>query len=250
MKEAIAKRTRATSEESLLAVFEEMMERASGTFGDREALALRAANELVRRWTAAELERMAARYSDEVRVNGERYRRHASGVRRYHTLCGAIEVRRDCYRLVGVHNGPTVVPIELEAGLIENATPALAFSTTQGFSERPLRHYEAAMEAAHRCVPSRSTLERIGQRIGERIRGALPVIEPIVRETETVPAEARSISIGLDRTTVPMAELVDDTWFEHGLSPCLQLRALHLNARLRPCFDLILTARNAELQAV
>jgi hypothetical protein len=66
------------------------------------------------------------------------------------------------------------------------------------------------MEAAHRNVPSRSTLERIGKRIGERIRGALPVIEPIVRETESVPAEACSISIGVDRTTVPIAELVDD----------------------------------------
>jgi hypothetical protein len=201
---------RATSEESLLAMFEEMMEGTTGTFGEREAVALRTANELVRRWSAAELERMAARYGDDVRVNGEQYRRHASGVRRYHTLCGAIEVRRDSYRLVGLHNGPTVVPLELEAGLIENATPALAFSVTQGFSERPLRHYEAEMQAAHRTVPSRSTLERIGKRIGERIRGALPVIEPIVRETEIVPVEARSISIGLDRTTVPMAELVDD----------------------------------------
>jgi hypothetical protein len=38
-------------------------------------------------------------------------------------------------------------------------------------------------------------------------------------------------------------------WFEEGLSPCLQLRALHLNARLRPCFDLLVTARAATLEA-
>lgn len=128
MKDAIAKRTRETREEALLGVFEQLMETAVGTFSEREATALRMANELVRRWTAAELERMAARYGDEVRVSGERYRRHASGVRRYHTLCGTIAVRRDSYRLVGVHNGPTVVPLELEAGIVENATPALAFS--------------------------------------------------------------------------------------------------------------------------
>ncbi len=38
-------------------------------------------------------------------------------------------------------------------------------------------------------------------------------------------------------------------WFEQGLSPCMQLRALHLNTRLRPCFDLVLAARNATLSA-
>jgi len=38
-------------------------------------------------------------------------------------------------------------------------------------------------------------------------------------------------------------------WFEHGLSPCLQLRALHLNERLRPCFELLLSSRNGALAA-
>lgn len=159
-----------------------------------------------RRWCERELSRVAKRYGEQVRVEGNTYRRHASGVRRYHTLCGAVEVRRDSYRLVGVHNGPTVVPLEIETGIIENATPALAFSVTQGFAECPLRHYEAEMKAAHRHVPSRSTLERIGKRIGERIRNAVPLIEAIVRVSESVPDAARSISIGLDRTTVPMAE--------------------------------------------
>lgn len=31
-------------------------------------------------------------------------------------------------------------------------------------------------------------------------------------------------------------------WFEHGLSGCLSLRALHLNDRLRPCFDRVATS--------
>ena len=38
-------------------------------------------------------------------------------------------------------------------------------------------------------------------------------------------------------------------WFQHGLSPCLQLRALHLNARLRPCFDFVIATRSASLGA-
>ena len=36
-------------------------------------------------------------------------------------------------------------------------------------------------------------------------------------------------------------------WFEHGLAPCLKLRALHLNERLRPRFELVLHGRKHEL---
>lgn len=210
MREPIVKRGLETIEDELFRCFEQLMASQVGSFGDRESAAMRAANTLVRRWLKTELERMASRYGDEVHVDDKRFRRHESGVRRYHTLCGAIDVRRDSFRLVGVHNGPTVVPLELEAGIVENGTPALAFSVIQGFAERPLRHYQDEMRAAHREVPSRSTLERIGKRLGDRIRGALPVIEPIVREREVIPREACSISVGLDRTTVPMAELIEE----------------------------------------
>jgi hypothetical protein len=198
-------------EEALHEAFASAMSSASGAFHEREVRAMKIANELVRHWLGGELERMADRYGDEVTVDDAHYRRHSSGTRRYHTLCGPVEVRRDTFRLVGIHNGPTVVPLEIEAGIFDNATPALALSVTHGFAERPLRHYEAEMQVAHRCVPSRSTLERIGKRIGARIQQALPRIEPIVRAFEEIPVEARSISIGLDRTTVPMAEPAETT---------------------------------------
>jgi hypothetical protein len=131
-------------------------------------------------------------------------------VRRYHTLCGAVEVRRDSYRRVGVHNGPTVVPLEIAAGIVENATPALAASVLEGFTMMPLRDYEDEMRAAHRVIPSRSTLERIAKRTGAALHAELPMIEPVVRARETVPKKAHVFSLGLDRTTVPMAEMPDD----------------------------------------
>ena len=206
MKNATANWARETSVDTLVTLFESLVARTGGTFRDREQAALELANELVRRWCENDLTRLANGYGDEVRVDGNTYRRHARGTRRYHTLCGSIDVPRDTFRLVGKHNGPTIVPLELETGIVENATPALAFSVTQGFAERPLRHYEAEMSAAHRRVPSRSTLERIGKRVGERIRAALPLVETIVRASERIPDAAHSISVGLDRTTVPMAE--------------------------------------------
>lgn len=197
--------------EKLVEQFAAAMHNARGTFEEREANALRLSNELVRRWIEGDLQRMANEFGDEVVVDGQRYRRHDRGTRRYHTLCGSVAVSRESYRLVGIHNGPTVVPLELRAALVENATPALAFSVTQGFAERPLRHYEAEMAAAYRCTPSRSTLERIGKRIGAAIEASLVNVEPEIRELEPIADGVHSISLGLDRTTVPMAELVAPT---------------------------------------
>src|SRR6266853_1281264 len=70
----------------------------------------------------------------------------------------------------------------LVSGSFEDATPALAFSITQGFAERPLRHYELEMRAAHRHTPSRSTLERIGKRVGEAIQAMVVDVEPTIRD--------------------------------------------------------------------
>ena len=116
------------------------------------------------------------------------------------------------------------------------------------------------MDAAHGEVPSRSTLERIGKRAGQRMRDALPLVVVVVRTSEAVPEATRSTSIGLDRTgavtegacksVVTMRfKRSGQRWFQHGLSPCLQLRALHLNARLRPCFELLIGTRSVSLAA-
>lgn len=192
--------------DGLLACFAAELQAVNGRFETREAAALALANELVRRWIGDELQHIAAQFGDEVVVGGQRYRRQSEGTGRYHSLCGAVAVRRAIYRQVGVHNGPTVVPLELRAGLWQNATPALAYSVTQGFASQPLRHYELEMVAAHRRVPSRSTLERIGKGVGNEIEATLDEAEPWIRAAEPVIDGVRSISVGLDRTTVPMSE--------------------------------------------
>lgn len=196
--------------DALIAGFREAMASVGGTFAEREAEALTIANELVRRWIRDELQSVADSLDDDVMVAGRRYQRQVAGTVRYHTLCGAVAVRRSSYRQVGVHNGPTVVPLEIRAGIWENATPALAFSVTQGFAAGPLRHYEAGMVAAHRSTPSRSTLERIGKRIGGAMEAAVDDVAPWVRADEACVDGVASISFGLDRTTVPMAEPIAD----------------------------------------
>jgi len=197
---------RAAIVDELLEHFEVAMAARTGSFLDLEVAALETADELVRAWAQRALQRLADSIGAEVVVGGQRYRRHASGLAKYHSLCGPLEVRRHTYRLIGIHNGPTVVPLERAAGLQNNATPALVQSTALAFANMPLRDYEEQMSAAHRHVPSRSTLERIGKGLGSALLADLPAIEHRVRAVEVVPSRAHSVSVGIDRTTAPMAE--------------------------------------------
>ena len=180
---------------------------AEASFADRERAVLAAANEVCRRLLEATLQATAEAHADRVRVEDIEYARHHEGTVTYHSLCGPLTVRRATYREVGEHNGPTIVPLELAAGLIEGATPALAYRVALGYAQGPGRHAEEQMQADHRQPPSRSTLERLAKAIGTAVTRTAPRIEPLVRAAETLPEGARGVSVGLDRTTVPMEEV-------------------------------------------
>ena len=177
------------------------------SFGDREIALLAAANDSCRVELEAALQQTADAQPDRVQIDGSVYTRHEGGAAEYHSLCGTLHVRRATYRKTGERNGPTVVPLELATGLIEGATPALAYRVALGYAQGPGRRAEEQLQADHRRPPSRSTLERLGKAIGTQITHAAPRIEPMVRQVETLPPGARAVSVGVDRTTVPMEEV-------------------------------------------
>lgn len=139
-------------------------------------------------------------------IGGERYSRVEGGTVGYHSLCGTVEIERPIYRKDGERNGPTVVPLELAAGLVERATPALAYRIALGDAQCPGRQWEQQIRASHRVPPSRSTLERIAKNIGSAMREAAPEILAEVRASEPMAGDAVAVSVGLDRTTIPMEE--------------------------------------------
>jgi hypothetical protein len=179
---------------------------ADASFAERERTMLTVANDACRLALEATLQATTAAHPDQVRVEGVVYERHHEGTAVYHSLCGPLEIRRATYREVGERNGPTVVPLELATGLIEGATPALAYRVALGYAQGPGRHAEEQMQADHRRPPSRSTLERLGKAIGTQAYRVAPRIEAVLRREETVPACTHAIVAGLDRTTVPMEE--------------------------------------------
>ena len=64
-----------------------------------------------------------------------------TGTGRYQNLVGPLHVSRPTYRRSDERNGPTVVPLELAAGLVESATPARAERVAHGHGEVRLARY-------------------------------------------------------------------------------------------------------------
>jgi len=175
-------------------------------FAEREHAVLTAANEVCRRLLESTRHATAERHADRVRVEDIEYARHHEGTVTYHSLCGPLTVRRATCREVGEHNGPTIVPLDLAAGLIAGATPALAYRVALGYAQGPGRQAEEQMHADHREPPSRSTLERLAHAIGTAVTRTAPRIASLVRASEALPEGARGVSVGIDRTTIPMEE--------------------------------------------
>lgn len=175
-------------------------------FDAYESTTLTSANEVTQQVLAQQLQTIEQSFGDEVRVNGDRYRRHQPGEGVYHSLCGDLKVNRYTYRLASKRNGPTVVPLELTTGIIYGATPAFAFAVAQGIAKMPSRQFEEEMRAMYRQPSSRSTLERLGKNIGGAASQDVVAIETRLRQQEKLPEGAHALSVGLDRTTTPMIE--------------------------------------------
>ena len=91
---------------------------ADAPFAAREVAALALTNEATRLFLQSDLLAIADRHGAQVEVDGVIYQRHEPGTVRYYTLCGALDLERWTYREIGVRNGPTIVPLELAAGLV------------------------------------------------------------------------------------------------------------------------------------
>jgi hypothetical protein len=207
-----AKRNQAASLPPVAAVTQALREAvdatvgSDATFAQREELALALANDATRQFLQDDLEMIAESHGAQVDVDGRLYQRHEPGTVRYYTLCGGMDLERWTYREVGVRNGPTIVPLDLEAGIVEQATPALGYRVALGYAKDHMRSCEEDMRADHRCPPSRSTLERMAKAIGTEATRVATRLTARVRCAERLPEGTVAIALGLDRATVPMEE--------------------------------------------
>ena len=105
-----------------------------------------------------------------VEVGGIVYRRlNQEAECTYCTLRGEVIVNRHLYREEGIRNGPTIVPLDLRAGIVDaRYTPAAAVAFARLAQAMPSREAEATCKSLHVLPYSRSEHFRMGVEVGSR----------------------------------------------------------------------------------
>jgi hypothetical protein len=146
---------------------------------------------------------------EEVEVNGKRYRRLAQrSSATYYGRFGSHDVEEPLYREVGVHNGPTIKPIELRVGIIEHMTPDMARVVGALSADRSSRALAQTLRVVGHVPPSRAFLADRTTAMGTQIADTAGALEEVARRTAALPQAIASVSCGLDRMSVRMSEVV------------------------------------------
>ena len=146
--------------------------------------------------------------SDFVKVWGSVHKRVGRYEAEYRCMSGPVRVTRSLYRKVGDRNGSTVDPVSLRAGVVGDGwLPRTARAMAHMLSKGTSREAEGTSQELLRLPYSRTSFERVGHAVGALYRGASGRIEEALIEAYEVPPAARSVSVSVDRVSLPMEEL-------------------------------------------
>lgn len=140
-------------------------------------------------------------------IEGKQYRQVLRSEGNYYCMAGGMKVMHSLYRECGTHQGRTVDPVSLRAGVVGDGwlpltAQAMAYQLQKGTS----REAEQSSRETKRLEYSRPSYERVGHLVGELYIKNHAEIEDAMIQAFEVPSEARSISISIDRVSVPMEE--------------------------------------------
>jgi hypothetical protein len=144
-------------------------------------------------------------------IGGIRYIRVGRCEAPYHTMAGSVSIERSLYRQSGQRGGQpggrVVDPVSLRSGVVGDGwlprtARAIAHSVQQGTS----REAEATADEYGRLPYSRASFERVAHLVGALAVADHQDIEDALIDAYEMPAQARSVSVSLDRVSVPMEE--------------------------------------------
>ncbi|MFH1919573.1 MAG: ISKra4 family transposase [Planctomycetota bacterium] len=125
----------------------------------------------------------------------------------YYTLAGPAPAVRSLYREVGKRNAKTADPIALRAGAIGDGwLPRTAAAMAHELQKGTSREAEQSSRQMGRLPYSRSSFETVGHLVGEQHLCVQGDVEAALIEAYEVPREAHSVSVSLDRVSIPMEE--------------------------------------------
>jgi len=142
----------------------------------------------------------------KVTFEGKVYRRMPSPENgTYFSLRGKLHLKRYLYRQTGVRNGPTIVPLELRAGIARGRWTPGGYQAV-GFLHQalPSREAKQAADIVGVLPYSRPTLARAGEEIGADWESIRDAAEQMLIESMEIPEAAVAISVAVDRVCLPM----------------------------------------------
>ena len=143
----------------------------------------------------------------QVVIAGQVYRKVMRSLGSYYTLAGAVQLERTLYRRRGERTAATVDAISLRTGAVgEGWLPKTAEAMAWECQRAPAREAEAASKQWQRLPYSRCAFERVAHLVAEHYGQRRQAVERELVQTMPLPKEAHSVSVSLDRVSVPMEE--------------------------------------------
>lgn len=141
--------------------------------------------------------------ASEVDIDGVRWGHRRVQPGTFETTFGEVTLPRSTYQLAG--RGRVSVPMELRLGIVERRyTPLVARIANRSLASMPTGEAEALLEEIGVCKLSRSTLHRLPQAMIAKSGPRMDIIDREVRASDTIPAEACTVQVGVDGVMVPM----------------------------------------------
>lgn len=143
----------------------------------------------------------------KVRIGGAPYSRVGRYEATYYTMAGAVVVERAIYRRDGVRNGKVVDVVSVRTGVVADGwLPQTARAMAHHVQRGTAREAEASATETGRLVYSRSSFDRVAHAVGELYGARNDEIEDALITAYDPPDDVRSVSVGLDRVSMPMIE--------------------------------------------
>jgi hypothetical protein len=180
-----------------------------------------------------------------VKIEGKVYGRVGRYEADYYTMAGPVRVTRTLYRELGPRNAKTVNAVSLRCGAVgEGWLPGTAQAMAHQLQQGTSREAEATGRMLGRFPYARSSFESVGQEVGRQYTAVRAEIEEGLIEGYEIPAEAESVSVALDRVSVPMEEAVAEE--DQGAQPEKRKRKVWRQFRMAYCATLTLHDRKGE----
>jgi len=147
-----------------------------------------------------------------IEINGIFYRQVLRNNKTFISSAGPVTVEHSLYR---GSNGKTVSPLELQAGIIEGSwTPTAARISYYVTAELSPYSGEKLLKQIGRFTPSKSSLQRLSQDIGQTWEIKESQFSQQIFDTINIPEGSQTLSVSFDGIMLPLNKKISNGYKE------------------------------------